>query len=144
MAAHHSAAPIAIAVQSHSRRDPLWADLADGPEAVGKLASQFTAKVSAYDPNDPKYDSSFCAEISQVVRQLASSEPLSHHAVNTALDAPPSVAEISLALDDAKSKLHKAAGLDGITNWMLVWSGDTMLTLAKYVLSFWSVRCQRA
>ena len=50
----------------------------------------------------------------------------------------PTRSEVKCAIKDAKKKLLKAAGPDGIMNWMIVWGGDLMIDLMYHLfVSLW-------
>ena len=114
-------------------------EVATGPKAVGEMASKFFHKVSEYNENCDEFDADFARRVSAGVRRIKRS----HMEYGTTRDQryPPTLEEVVVALKDAGRKLHKAAGEDGVCNWMLVWGGDTVAKgLHKLFEKVWTTK----
>ena len=94
-------------------------------EEVGNLVSYFTHKVSEKNLDETAFCKPFCQRVSKSCKNLK--DLWADFEADTDDKRPPSVAEVQAALKDASGeKLYKSPGLDGITNWMLVWGGEAV------------------
>ena len=93
---------------------------------VGKLVSEYTAKVSEKPGSDQGFDADFPQQIEAAVARIREEEPYHHHdgeGINKGITR----AEVRAVVRKLKKKLFKSPGPDGLTNWMLVWGGEKMV-----------------
>ena len=99
---------------------------AEGLQQVGNLVSEYTHKVSAWSPNEEAFDEPAQALVADTVRQMVNAPQWKDHGL-TPQEKEQQVTkediEEALKYLSKKGKLHKAPGLDGLANWMLVWGG---------------------
>ena len=109
-------------------------------EGVGQLVSEYTGEVSAYAPDNPSYCPDLLNSTVEVVKNL--NQNWQNHEPSPEMGMAPAEADVNTALQYLvkKNKLHKAAGLDGVTNWMLVWGGKAAVAmLTPLFASSWNL-----
>ena len=98
---------------------------------MGKLASDYSREVAAWNADDENFDKDFM-ERQKAAMDVALSKP--DHQCPRDMQRPPSRPEVAESIKSLGSKLSKAPGPDGVMNWMLHWGGPSV-EHALHVLS---------
>lgn len=104
--------------------------VARGADQVGRLVSDYTYDISRSAPPSAGFDDAFKRRAEAA---LAAARESPDWGADASQQDAPTREEVRTALASLRSKLHKAPGKDGVTNWMLVWGGEALLGPLTYL-----------
>ena len=99
-------------------------ETAETEEKVGELVSTFTRVNSSFDADSAQFNKPFMMKVAGAVQHVKTLTPEQQGSAawcEKQIDS----AEVARAVDKLrKTKLHKSCGIDGVTNWMIVFGAD--------------------